>query len=139
MIANGENGGMEDPFEVVKKELQRIKGSISEIKGMLLVDEDGMSVVSVMNKEEHEEVWATAAAQMIEIGDGLVNDLKWEEDLRPFILEEAVQHLDDLILRRTTLWDDPDGALEIAQRISGLFDWSDARRIEELARLRKSL
>lgn len=67
------------------------------------------------------------------------DDLQWKVDLQPLILEEAVQHLDDLILRRTTLWDDPLGALEIAQGISGLFDWSDTRRTQELARLKKSL
>ena len=66
-------------------------------------------------------------------------DLELKENLRHLILEEAVQHLDDLILRRTTLWDDPLGALDIAERISGLFDWSDARRTQELARLRDSL
>ncbi|MBN2135931.1 MAG: hypothetical protein JW737_09385 [Acidobacteria bacterium] len=79
MITNSDNGTIEDPFDVVKNELQKIKGSISDIKGMLLVDEDGMTVVSVMDNEEHEEIWAAAGTQMIEIAENLINDLKWDE------------------------------------------------------------
>jgi glycerol-3-phosphate dehydrogenase len=66
-------------------------------------------------------------------------DPQWKKALQTLCLEEAVHHLDDLILRRTTLWENPRTALEVAPEICELMDWSDSRRIQELARLGKRL
>jgi glycerol-3-phosphate dehydrogenase len=50
-----------------------------------------------------------------------------------------VLHLDDLFLRRTTLWEDPSAAMRLAPQLLALFDW-DARQIDdELNRLRNAL
>jgi glycerol-3-phosphate dehydrogenase len=59
----------------------------------------------------------------------------WRPPLRRIIEEEAVCHLDDLILRRTTLGDNPARARAIAPLLCDLFDWSAHRREEEMQRL----
>lgn len=64
---------------------------------------------------------------------------KWKAVLHSLIREEAVQHLDDLIFRRTTLWDNSSRALEIAPLICELFDWDSDRCSEEIERLTKNL
>ncbi len=58
-----------------------------------------------------------------------------DERMRWIIRNESVQHLDDLMLRRTTLGDDPRRALTIAPLICHLFDWDGPRRQRELQRL----
>ena len=50
--------------------------------------------------------------------------------------EEAVVHLDDLLLRRTTWAMDPTGAVELGERVCDLLEWDADRRASELARLR---
>jgi len=67
------------------------------------------------------------------------NDSNWKDVLRSLIDGESVQHLDDLILRRTTLGDNPERALEIEPWIGDLFDWDDLRCREEMTRLRKAI
>lgn len=66
-------------------------------------------------------------------------DGKWKEALQSLIQEESVQHLDDLIFRRTTFWENSKRALEIAPYICELFPWNDARCNKELERLTKKL
>jgi glycerol-3-phosphate dehydrogenase len=65
-------------------------------------------------------------------------DDAWHQTLQPLIAKEAVQHLDDLVLRRSNLGDNPQRALAIAGRLSELFDWDDARRRLEIKRLQDS-
>ena len=67
------------------------------------------------------------------------NDSNWQHNLGKIITEESVQHLDDLIFRRTSLGDNPDRALVSANTISQLFDWDTVRRCQELRRLELSL
>jgi glycerol-3-phosphate dehydrogenase len=64
---------------------------------------------------------------------------KWMEDLRPIIQDESVRHLDDLIFRRTSLWDNPERALEIAPKLCELFDWDISRCNEEISRVKKKI
>ncbi|OGU40252.1 MAG: hypothetical protein A2315_09060 [Ignavibacteria bacterium RIFOXYB2_FULL_35_12] len=59
----------------------------------------------------------------------------WENTLKNIIQNESVVHLDDLMIRRTTLGDDPARALENSQKICALFNWNDARRSSEISRL----
>lgn len=61
----------------------------------------------------------------------------WKAELAQLIAEESVQHLDDLILRRTSLGDHPERALSIAPTLCQLWDWDDARRQEEINRVRQ--
>lgn len=67
------------------------------------------------------------------------DDATWLQSLQQIIAEEAVIHLDDLILRRTSLGDNPQRALVCSQMISELFDTSEYERSRELARLKAAL
>lgn len=62
-------------------------------------------------------------------------DTEWKNDLRMIIDEESAQHLDDLIMRRTSLWDSPSRAIEVASFVSKLFDWDESRCHKEIERL----
>ena len=66
-------------------------------------------------------------------------DPGWSDPLRRLVAEEAVQHLDDLVLRRTTLGDDPRTARAVAAPVSELFAWDGPRRKLELERLERCL
>lgn len=59
----------------------------------------------------------------------------WREHLLQIIDNEAVCHLDDLILRRTSLGDNPARSLTMAPMLCQLFDWDDERCQEEIARI----
>ncbi len=59
----------------------------------------------------------------------------WQERLTNIIRNEAVIHLDDLLIRRTTLGDNPQRAMAIAPEIVQLFDWDQTRQQEEISRL----
>jgi glycerol-3-phosphate dehydrogenase len=58
------------------------------------------------------------------------------EDLAKIIQTEAVVHLDDLVLRRTTIGDNPRQALETAGLVCRCFDWEAEQRRAEMKRLR---
>lgn len=62
-------------------------------------------------------------------------DADWLEDLQRIIHDEAVMHLDDLILRRTSLGDNRDRALALAPSLCRLFPWDEARCKAEIARV----
>jgi glycerol-3-phosphate dehydrogenase len=47
--------------------------------------------------------------------------------LKDIVQNEAVVHLDDLILRRTSLGDNPERAKKILPKIRPLFDWDDVK------------
>ncbi|MGE5846536.1 MAG: FAD-dependent oxidoreductase [Ignavibacteria bacterium] len=65
------------------------------------------------------------------------NDNLWRENLKRIIDVESVMHLDDLILRRTTIGDNPNRALEFASSFSNLFGWDSERREMEISRIEK--
>jgi glycerol-3-phosphate dehydrogenase len=62
-------------------------------------------------------------------------DDSWLKSLSRIIEEESVCHLDDLLLRRTSLGDNPFRALELAPELCGLFDWDSDRCQEEIERV----
>jgi glycerol-3-phosphate dehydrogenase len=63
----------------------------------------------------------------------------WQADLQSIVAEESVIHLDDLVLRRTTLWDNPGRALSLAPALCKLFDWSEERCNQEIHLLKTKL
>lgn len=63
----------------------------------------------------------------------------WKESLRRAIAEEAVVHLDDLLMRRSSLGDHPARAAHLGPEVCGLFDWDAERTHAELARLSRVL
>lgn len=66
-------------------------------------------------------------------------DESWQEPLRRAIAEEAVVHLDDLLLRRSSLGDHPARAQHLAVKTCRLFGWDDQRSRAEIARLSRAL
>jgi glycerol-3-phosphate dehydrogenase len=64
-------------------------------------------------------------------------EMEWESQVRTIIEEESVLHLDDLILRRTSIGDNPERALKIAPVICDLFGWDESRSQKELLRFNK--
>ena len=64
------------------------------------------------------------------------SDSNWKMILNKIIETESVVHLDDLILRRTSIGDNPNRALDIAPFICNLFNWDVNRSEEEIKRLR---
>lgn len=67
------------------------------------------------------------------------NDSSWLKELKAIIAEESVLHLDDLVIRRTSLADNPQRILAIAPAICSLFDWDESRIKEEVQRVRAKL
>jgi glycerol-3-phosphate dehydrogenase len=64
---------------------------------------------------------------------------KWMDALRPIVQDQSVQHLDDLMFRRTTLWDNPGRVVELAPSLCKLFPWDDSRCAQEIARVKARL
>lgn len=58
----------------------------------------------------------------------------WRAACKAMIREEAVQHLDDLMLRRSDLGDYPDRARTLVDEIVSFFPWDTARKERERAR-----
>ncbi len=65
------------------------------------------------------------------------DNTNWKPELKKIIDEESVVHLDDLILRRTSIGDNPKRAVEIAPFICSLFNWDNDRRENEIHRVKK--
>ena len=59
----------------------------------------------------------------------------WEE-IRKIISDEAVVHLDDLVCRRTSLWENRENALLMAERVSAIAGWDLPRQKCEIDRLK---
>lgn len=65
--------------------------------------------------------------------------LDWQGPLREAFASEAVCHLDDLLLRRSGLGDDPARALALAPAVCALLGWDEVRTAREIERLRHHL
>ncbi len=63
-------------------------------------------------------------------------DDRWQTELKELIKAESVHHLDDLILRRTSLGDNPERAMKIAPILCQLFNWDQTKSQEEIDRLK---
>jgi glycerol-3-phosphate dehydrogenase len=62
-------------------------------------------------------------------------DEAWKKDLRSAASGEAVHHLDDLLLRRSSVGDNPERALQLGPEACRLLGWDAERSKEELDRL----
>ena len=63
-------------------------------------------------------------------------DADWLAPLRQSVAEEGVEHLDDLLLRRSCLGDNISRALALAPQVAQLFDWDQERQDQEIKKLR---
>lgn len=73
-------------------------------------------------------------------------DYQWQPEdekdmqvLKDIVKKEAVVHLGDLVLRRTSLGDNPRRALDILPRIRKLFNWQDKKWQQEVDLLKQQL
>jgi glycerol-3-phosphate dehydrogenase len=64
---------------------------------------------------------------------------EWKHPLKEIILEESVNHLEDLVFRRTTLWNNLARTMKISTQLCTLFDWDDSRCKAELHRLEEAV
>ncbi len=53
--------------------------------------------------------------------------------------DKSIVHLDDLLLRRSTLWEEGEDALKMAERLCELFSWDDERKKQELEKCKACL
>ncbi len=60
----------------------------------------------------------------------------WENTLKNIIQNESVVHLDDLLVRRTSLGDNPKLALEHSKKYCSLFSWNESETSREITRLK---
>ena len=67
------------------------------------------------------------------------DDTAWLQSLQKIVAEEAVIHLDDLVLRRTSLGDNPKRALACGEKICKLLKKNELERKIELSRLKTTL
>ena len=67
------------------------------------------------------------------------DDDAWKEPLMRSIECEAVAHLDDLLLRRSALGDNPERALALAPEVCRMFHWNEERQRAEIDRLKIGL
>lgn len=91
------------------------------------------SSLPAQTRPEPQTGWS-ASGSMTSEGDldGLLKDLKRIMD------QEWVVHLDDLVLRRTTLWENLQSLSLIMPRICGLFPWDADRQAQEIKRVERS-
>jgi glycerol-3-phosphate dehydrogenase len=68
-----------------------------------------------------------------------LGDTNWRNAVRALIRSESVLHLDDLVLRRTALWENPESALQSSAALCECFDWEEQRRAREIKRLSEKL
>lgn len=61
----------------------------------------------------------------------------WEKTVKKIADNESVVHLDDLVIRRTNLGDNPENAVKNSQMLSYLLNWDKAKTADELERLRR--
>jgi len=66
-------------------------------------------------------------------------DNDWKAPLRQAIETEAVHHLDDLLLRRSALGDNPERARMLAPQVCDLFEWNEARSAREIETLMRAI
>ena len=66
-------------------------------------------------------------------------DSAWKAPLRRAAAEEAVLHLDDLLLRRSSLGDNPARALALAPGLGKEFGWDEQSVARDMERLRQAL
>lgn len=102
-------------------------------------------IARIFPDRKADEEWSLLHEGRVEAGAPRgVFDFHWEPDtdeggrlelLDHIVNEEAVIHLDDLILRRTSLGDNPRRALRLAPQLCQLFDWSQERCEDEVRRV----
>lgn len=64
--------------------------------------------------------------------DWLPHDTNWKSALLSLAAEESVVHLDDLLFRRTTLWENPERAKKMAPLVCAMLAFDTHKSIKEI-------
>jgi glycerol-3-phosphate dehydrogenase len=133
-IDHAEHGGPHGLYSIGSSKLTAARSTAEKVLSAIVSDRD---VTSERRERFHDIRAQRMAEQEKEKYDVDVNtdDASWRRVLRQIIREESVHHLDDLMLRRTSLGDDPRRALELAPALCDLFDWDDSRCQDEVERI----
>jgi glycerol-3-phosphate dehydrogenase len=68
-----------------------------------------------------------------------LDDETWKNAISEIIQNEAVVHLDDLVFRRSTLWEDRQLSLALDKNYASLFFWDEVKHVSETERLKRIL
>jgi glycerol-3-phosphate dehydrogenase len=117
--------------------------SISGVKfttSRLVADKTLTRIFPKTGKHPHEELLGKKQSQYISF------DYDWEPStkkdlnlLKDIVENESVHHLSDLLLRRTSLADHPERAINILPKIRPIFDWDDKKWEDEVKKLKGEL
>jgi glycerol-3-phosphate dehydrogenase len=131
LIDHGKNGGAKGLYS-----LSGVKFTTSR----LVADRTLNGIFPGIKKISYDKIFEKGDMEFIEF------DYRYEPEgekdmniLADIVKKEAVVHLDDLILRRTSIGDNPERALKILPKIRNLFDWQDKEWQEEMAQLKQRL
>jgi glycerol-3-phosphate dehydrogenase len=135
---HGRNGGTDGLYSV-----SGVKFTTSR-----LVAEKTLNIIFARGKLAKEKFHPgqlfSVSNQMEKRGIFKLNHQKYpeKEQLENKLLElaecEAVCHLDDLIIRRTNLWEAPEMITRISTSIQNIFNWSEVRLNDEIERLKQA-
>ena len=100
-------------------------------------------ITQIFPNEKKREQASTASSSLVELGSIVPfnwlpedNNQQWKQPLLNIVNEQSVVHLDDLILRRTTIGDNQIRALQAAKTIAEIFEWDEPRCSDEIQRLK---
>jgi glycerol-3-phosphate dehydrogenase len=130
IMNHGENGGPQGLFSVsgvkfttarlvAEKTLQRIFGN-----DLGNFQRDGRKPLTEKELEIYRNDWSKTE----------ING--YDETLKEIISNESVVHLEDFMIRRTTIGDKPDNAFKHSQKACSIFGWNEADSKKEIERLK---
>jgi glycerol-3-phosphate dehydrogenase len=129
IIDHGRQGGMQNLFSVSGVKFTTARRVADRVLD-LAVDRRGArrDISRYQPSPVQPDVWSCSPVDT----EGLEQCMS---GLRTLVEQEAVVHLDDLVLRRSTLWECHRLLPQIATRLCDLFEWDEERRRAELERL----
>jgi glycerol-3-phosphate dehydrogenase len=133
-IDHAERGGPHGLYSIGSSKLTAARSTADNVLSAIVPGRE----VTPERRERFQNIRAERRAEQEEgtYDEDLDTDsASWRTLLRQIIREESVHHLDDLVLRRTRLGDDPRRALELAPALCDLFDWDDSRCQDEVGRI----
>lgn len=87
------------------------------------------------NRPAPQRGWASAASKL----SPEPTRKSWRDEVRRIVEEEAVMHLDDLVVRRTVLWEEPTVVRTLSPHLCHAFGWEPERVGAETKRLAAAL
>ncbi len=135
---HGEQGGPQGLFSVVGVKLttaRRVAEKVLRKAGMPNRRTRSTRCEASAYLPEAPPIWDVRAADLLK---GNTNTGSMQA-LRQLIEQESVVHLDDLLLRRTGLWEESKDALLLVRDLCSLFNWDETRCRQEKDRVERQL